>query len=359
MNLTDITKQIRAFADELDAEKAPEQPASFNLPTPPPGMQWHRTDGWKAEDLPQGTRPLARLEQPREGDEQISTSGWIKQSVNDRKLLPDETQVLQRTTRPLLFAHEGHEWTWHRAGDPMPCDGERIVEFLLGNGLVGGKGKACGLHWKVEKGKQLADHHLIIGWRYADAVDPYAELKAAHAAGKVIQMLDNVLWNDLLTEPQWETVPLCDLRIKPDDSPPWIEWHGGPCPLKDDEMEILEYQLADRGRTSQDSKPSELRWPHVGSPGDIIAYRVLKAKKPAPKQPLGPSDVPPGSVLLSSSAGVNGMQWTQVLCVKSRGVEINGRDCITWAELKEHWKINRPRHRDENGNPTLWEACER
>jgi hypothetical protein len=79
----------------------------------------------------------------------------------------------------------------------------------------------------------------------------------------------------------------------------------------------------------------------------------------ATEQPLGPQDVPPGSVLLSSSGGVNGMQWTWVYCVKARGVEIHGRDCITWAELKEHWKINRPRHRDENGNPTLWEACER
>lgn len=150
-----------------------------------------------------------------------------------------------------------------------------------------------------------------------------------------------------------------ELQLDPDDGPPWIEHKGGPCPLND-EVEEWEFLFRD-GDTSKilHARPASLRWTHVGDSSDIIAYRVLKAKKPTPKQPLGPQDVPPGSVLLSSSGNANGMQWIQVLWVKARGVEINGRDCITWAELKEHWKINRPRHRDENGNPTLWEACER
>jgi hypothetical protein len=146
---------------------------------------------------------------------------------------------------------------------------------------------------------------------------------------------------------------------QPNDSPPWIEWHGGECPLDDEDVENFEYRIRNGMTSGISTSPSSWRWTHNGNSGDIIAYRVLEARTPTPKQPLGPQDIPPGSVLLSSSAGVNGMQWTQVLCVKSRGVEINGRDCVTWAELKEHWKINRPKHSGENGNPTLWEACEK
>jgi hypothetical protein len=147
---------------------------------------------------------------------------------------------------------------------------------------------------------------------------------------------------------------------KPDDGPPWIKWHGGPCPLRDDEVEEFQIKYGYGGIYDYDIPPSTWHgWENTGMFTGVEAYRVLKARTPTPKQPLGPQDVAPGSVLLSSSAGVNGMQWTWVHCVKSRGVEINGRDCIAWAELKEHWKINRPKHRDENGNPTLWEACER
>ncbi len=189
--------------------------------------------------------------------------------------------------------------------------------------------------------------------------DPYAELKAAHAAGKVIQAIGSKgEWKDIHYSPLWN-LSLSEYRIKPDDGPPWIEWHGGECPLGDEDVENFEYRIRNGKTSGTFTSPSLWRWTHEGNHSDIIAYRVLKARTPTPKQPLGPQDVPPGSVLLSSSAGVNGMQWTWVHCVKSRGVEINGRDCIAWAELKEHWKINRPRHRDENGNPTLWEACEK
>src|SRR5690242_9084190 len=30
----------------------------FSLPSPSPGRQWHRTDGWTKEMLPEGMRPL-------------------------------------------------------------------------------------------------------------------------------------------------------------------------------------------------------------------------------------------------------------------------------------------------------------
>lgn len=55
---------------------------------------------------------------------------------------------------------------------------------------------------------------------------------------------------------------------------PWTEWHGGPCPLKDDEVEEWEYKTKDGTRIAYPSaNPSEYIWQ---VPSDIIAYRVLK-----------------------------------------------------------------------------------
>lgn len=49
----------------------------FQLPPPPPGMSWHRTDGWKAEDLPSGYRPLAEGEVYQKTlDEMHWDHGW-------------------------------------------------------------------------------------------------------------------------------------------------------------------------------------------------------------------------------------------------------------------------------------------
>jgi hypothetical protein len=273
MNIHNISKQIRAFADQLDATKASEQPAPFTLP-----IQTLVAD-------------------------QVTATPEMQDAAS--RVLAEELQ---------LDPDDGPPWIEHKGG-PCPLNDDKVEEFQI--------------KWSYGS---IHDYDIppstLHGWekdRYSNRVEAYRVLKAR----------------------------------KPDDSPPWIEHKGGPCPLND-EVEEWEFLFRD-GDTSKilHARPASLRWTHVGDSSDIIAYRVLKAKKPTPKQPLGPQDVPPGSVLLSSSGNANGMQWIQVLWVKARGVEINGRDCITWAELKEHWKINRPRHRDENGNPTLWEACER
>lgn len=73
--------------------------------------------------------------------------------------------------------------------------------------------------------------------------------------------------------------------------------------------------------------------------------------------PLGPEDVPPGSVLLSSTAECNGMRWTSATCSKNEGIEINGRSCIPWVELMSHWQINRSIPLTGKWNPDAWEPC--
>lgn len=193
----------------------------------------------------------------------------------------------------------------------------------------------------------------------SEKTDPYAELKKAHAEGKVIEFkpkAGNFLW---VADPFPEWADHMDYRIKPDEIP-WIEWHGGPCPLRDEEVEKWEYRLRDGSLipSNLDVKPSTLSWVHYKYGSDIIAYRVLKWREKKPKVPLGPDDVPPGSVLLSVTAAANGMRWTMATCSKNDGVEINGRLCIPWEELKTHWKINRSIPFTGKWNPDAWEACE-
>jgi len=65
--------------------------------------------------------------------------------------------------------------------------------------------------------------------------DPYAELKAAHAAGKVIQWHNGQNWIDHILPDNWEPIffhPVKDLRIKPDPVPTWQPKVGDVVTLK-------------------------------------------------------------------------------------------------------------------------------
>jgi hypothetical protein len=138
----------------------PEPPA-FQLPPPPPGMRWHRENGWKEGDLPQGYRPLVEGEELSPGDEGDYGDGFMRFSGGNFVMYP---QYIYRTSRPLIFTHEGKEWTWHRPGDPMPCDGGCVIR------IIGIDGKAV-----AREGYQLSKRSArvnkwseTIGWRYAE-----------------------------------------------------------------------------------------------------------------------------------------------------------------------------------------------
>jgi hypothetical protein len=338
----------------------PEQPKPFTLPTPPPGMKWHREDGWTAEMLPPGTRPLCFGERVEDkGCESYIEHAWVEQRITGSMSISNaHRNSFLRTTRPLLFQHAGHEWTWHRAGDPMPCAMDARVYVLCKEGVHRANAiPAKDYRWTQDN---TAD---IIGWRYADVEqpDPYAALKKAHAEGKVIQGCIRGHWIDC-PHPTWK-YPLDTYRIKPDDGPPWTEWPGGECPLKDEEVEEWEYKMRD-GRTRKCDSPNTRRWEHIACESDIVAYRVLKWREKKPKVQLGPEDVPPFSLLRAK--GFNDKwNWLPIEAIDPAfGVRVISKELSTshewigWGNLENH-EINRPRHRDENGNPTLWEACEK
>jgi len=216
------------------------------LPTPPPGTQWHRLDGWKEGDLPQGWRPLVAGEKRQSGDEYRyrTDPSW---SMCQLRVAPNsDSGELYRTTRPLVFEHAGKEWTWHRAGDPMPCDGEARVDLLLKDCSSGAvKTEASKLVW----GTSPLDNCQILGWRYAD--------------------------------------------------------------------------------------------------------------KPEPREvDLGPEDVPPMSIFKRESWDGNKNWLTVSQLTEGFVVLLGDEEHVTFEELrKEGYLINRPRHRDADGNPTLWEPC--
>lgn len=84
-----------------------------------------------------------------------------------------------------------------------------------------------------------------------------------------------------------------------------------------------------------------------------------EVEKPEPREvDLGPEDVPPNSALrlVTWDAGVHVMPsvWRSGVSFAIK----EGVDYSTYTNLRrDGWLINRPRHRDADGNPTLWEPC--
>ena len=110
----------------------------------------------------------------------------------------------------------------------------------------------------------------------AAPADPYAELKAAHAAGKVIQLLMSAsedIWADY--EPNAElswSFPPYDYRIKPEPD-------GGECPVPPDV--VLNIKMKDGRAMSHKAgffaSVACNWWRGEGINGGIVAYRVAPA----------------------------------------------------------------------------------
>ena len=230
---------------------------TFTLPTPPPNIQWHRLDGWKEGDLPQGWRPLVLGERSPASDEINRRGFWEKlDTPGDIPDTPAKEHTYHcRTTRPLVFTHAGKTWTWHRTGDPMPCDGEREVDYVYRDHTLSGfPSQAIHLRWSELD--HLTHDNGILGWRYADKHEPR------------------------------------EVDLGPEDVPPGSVFRG-----------------------------------------------AGEAKDPNDK----------GWCLITSSTHTGIRYWNNS--------DTNPKE-IKWSALRESGaQINRPRHRDADGNPTLWEPC--
>lgn len=91
------------------------------------------------------------------GDE-LKDNEWSDVETGDLSGNTREIHCHSRTTRPLTFTHAGKQWTWHRPGDPMPCDVDALIWVLYHNG-------------SNSLNSYCASDYIwgnIIGWRYAD-----------------------------------------------------------------------------------------------------------------------------------------------------------------------------------------------
>lgn len=165
MTPSDTAKQLRLAADILEkhadwTETKPDTPP-FQLPPPPPNMRWHRTDGWQEGDLPLGYRPCALGEI---GEYEMRTASWVAGAYpHDPR--PYHSTEFYRTRLPLTFTHEGKTWTWHRPGDPMPCDGSEQIEVFW---RTMPDSTDFTFETRSARVSNWAKNTTIIGWRYAD-----------------------------------------------------------------------------------------------------------------------------------------------------------------------------------------------
>jgi hypothetical protein len=144
------------FEHPIDTYRIKPDAPPFKLPPPPPGMEWHCKHGWKEGDLPQGYRPLVLEEHSTNAAQQRYSDRWVR--ISD-SMIADPLEEPMRTTRPLVFTHEGKQWTWHRPGDPMPCDGEALIEAVYGEHEEDFR-KAEDYNWDTRTS--------VFGWRYAE-----------------------------------------------------------------------------------------------------------------------------------------------------------------------------------------------
>ena len=89
-----------------------------------------------------------------------------------------------------------------------------------------------------------------------------------------------------------------------DDGPPWIPHDGGPCPLKNEEVEEWEMQFRNDVEHTTKDRPSKHDWDHTQDDEDIIAYRVHKWKSGHGPQSAKPEPAP-------DTFEAHGQVWTR------------------------------------------------
>lgn len=149
-------------------EAKPEVPP-FQLPPPPPGMQWHRADGWHEGDLPEGIRPLVVNEESQLGDEHWTSGIGPWKAIDVGGIIYDEGHTRCRTRRPLTFTHAGKQWTYHRPDDPAPCDTDKRIHYLMvGDADCAPSSSTSPAYASDLRWNQANLAGDILGWRYAD-----------------------------------------------------------------------------------------------------------------------------------------------------------------------------------------------
>lgn len=62
---------------------------------------------------------------------------------------------------------------------------------------------------------------------------------------------------------------------------PWIKWEGGECPVPEGTLIDVKHRDGEKYKKVPALRDCNVRWEHIGSVGDIVAYRLAKPKKAA------------------------------------------------------------------------------
>ncbi len=218
-----------------------------------------------------------------------------------------------------------------------------------------------GWYWKKDSTIRVP---LSTPWPEAKP-DPYAELKKAHAEGKVIQEQGaNAKWAKMMT-PYWSMPPEY-YRIKPwtmPEPPAGNQWHR-PEALTQAEWEAgwRPGCLGERMQTTDEFFHFREGWVRHNSIQTLeTTHLPFRTKRPLPIDkelvwvPLEAQDVPPGSVIRGAGE-TNEPGWCMIVSATSRGVRLwRSSDCnqdeILWERLMENdSEILRP-------GQTEWQPC--
>lgn len=165
---------------------------------------------------------------------------------------------------------------------------------------------------------------------------------------------------------------LAALPDRPQAQPAWIPHDGGPCPLKDEEVDEWQVKMHNcEGYASislyKNLPPSQAS----GWEKSIFAYRVLKwkpspcrghaatgASRPSTQVPLGPEDCPPCS-LIRNKEGIQYMvQFSDPAQMRFSARTTVGLDALGFrAAMDDGWQINTSIPDTGRWDANAWRPC--
>lgn len=250
------------------------------------------------------------LENPRPFE--VRTSGdWVSPETMPPDSFVEDCWEIRIKPESATFEAHGKTWTRHKPGDPMPCDGEAIVDILLRDNTLDSTLKAKNRWWDTG----LTSSAQIIGWRYADK--PAWKLPDP-PAGRQWHRTD---WTEEMLPEGWRPLLLGEkLQTQTDEMSPKVPTN----------WEVI-YGLA------------------RDSVNELSDYWFFRTRRPLPAEPimvpLEAADVPPGSVF----EDYDGFGWLTPIAVTKTGVSLPAIDNsivdYTWEDLKagpHSTRIKRP-----------------
>lgn len=80
------------------------------------------------------------------------------------------------------------------------------------------------------------------------------------------------------TKVAWRALAMLQIELESAErtEPKWVAWNGGPRPVPGALLVAVRYRRPYSGLSESGKRADSYTWSHNDSPGDIIAYRVIK-----------------------------------------------------------------------------------